>query len=85
MRKDPDSDFSFDIKKVFRVDRIDDQNTMELMVIVWARSGKPVLEKRRVWQGKGGMRRLRKLVGMNIEDVQFIVNNSEKIIESMHS
>jgi len=83
--KDPESDFTFQIRRVFRSDRVDEQNTMDLMVIVWTRCGKPVLEKRRVWTGKKGSVRLRKLVGMNAEDVNFILTHAEEIQQLLKS
>jgi hypothetical protein len=78
--KDPESDYTFDILKQFRSDRVDDQNTMDLMAIVWRRSGRPVLEKRRVWHGKKGGTKLKKLVGMNSDDIQYIIDHQEEIV-----
>ena len=77
--KDPESDFTYQLLKVLRSDRVDEQNTMDLMVIIWTRCGVPVLEKRRVWTGKKGSVRLRKLVGMNSEDVSFILAHADEI------
>lgn len=77
--KDPNSDFTFTILRTFRSDVVDDQNSMDLMAITWKRSGRPVLEKRRVWHGKKGGTKLKKLVGMNSDDIKFIVEHYEEI------
>ena len=78
--RDPESDYSFVIHKVFRSDRVDDQNTMDLMIITWTRCGRPVLEKRRVWHGKKGGSKLKKLVGMNSDDLKFISDNMIEVL-----
>ena len=83
-RKDPQSDFTFKILRVLRSDRTDEQNTMDLMVIVWARCGQPVLEKRRVYYCKSGEKRLRKLVGMIADDVHFILAHAEEISQLLN-
>jgi hypothetical protein len=77
-RRDPNSDFSYEVIQTFRSDKVDERNSMDLMVVVWKRCGKPVLEKRRVWHTKKGLVHLRKLVGMNSDDLKFI---SEHITE----
>ena len=77
--QDPNSDYSYTIQKVFRSDKVDDQNTMDFMVITWARSGRPVLEKRRVWHGKKGGYKPKKLVGMNSDDIKFVVEHYNEI------
>jgi len=82
--KDFKSDFSFKILKVFRSDRTDEQNAMDLMVITWTRCGKPALEKRRVYNCKNGEKRLRKLVGMNAEDIRFILAHAEEISQLLN-
>lgn len=79
--KDPNMDFSFEILKVFRSDSIDPKNTIDLMAICWKRAGTPVLEKRRVWHSKKGEIRLRKLVGMNTEDINFILQHGTEIVD----
>jgi len=76
-----DSDYTFKILKVFRVDKdeTDKYNAIELIAIIWTRCGQPVLEKRRVYYCKSGEKRLRKQVGMNAADIQLILDNSEEI------
>jgi len=77
--RDPESDVTFTLIRKFRSDRVDDQNTMDLMVIMWTRCGRPVLEKRRVWHGKKGGEKMKKLVGMNSDDLKFIADNMAEI------
>jgi hypothetical protein len=76
-----DSDYTYKILKVFRVDKEEDDkyNAIELIAIIWTRCGQPVLEKRRVYYCKSGEKRLRKQVGMNAADIQLILDNAEEI------
>jgi hypothetical protein len=82
--RDPNSDVSFKILKVFRSDKVDERNAMDLMAIVWTRCGKPVLEKRRSYCCKNGDVRLRKLVGMNADDIRFILAHAEEISQLLN-
>ena len=83
--RDPNSDVSFKILKVFRSDKVDERNAMDLMAIIWTRCGKPVLEKRRSYRCKNGDVRLRKLVGMNADDIRFILAHAEEISKLLNT
>jgi len=71
-------EFSFKALKVLREEHTDDKNLIRLWIVCWGK-GKPVLEKRRVWIDVDGTEKPRKMVGMNNDDLKYIINNQETI------
>ena len=74
-----DSDFSAEVIRVLRSERVDAKNRLDLRVVKWSRSPYPVLEKRRVWE-REGEDRPSKTVGLNADDIRFIYDNYPDII-----
>jgi hypothetical protein len=74
-----DCDFTYELIKILRSDRVDEKNRIDLRVIKWTRADKPVLEKRRVWERKGGDR-AGKMVGLSIDDVSWVFDNYHELI-----
>lgn len=73
--------FKFNALKTFREKHVDSKNLIRLWVVQW-HSGKPVLEKRRIWvDQKDGVEKPRKMVGMNIEDLNYIVEHQQEIAD----
>jgi hypothetical protein len=73
------SDFTCEVIKVLRSEKLDDNNRMDLMVIRWRRAGAPTLEKRQVWTDKEGVTKFRKAKGLDADDVRFVVENYGEI------
>lgn len=76
------SDFTCEVIKILGSERVDNQNRIDLRVAKWKRANQPVLEKRRVWECKGGDRPT-KQVGMNIDDLKYIYANYTDILNLM--
>jgi len=74
-----ESDYSFEVVKVLRTTRIDAKNRMDLWVVKWGRAGRPVLEKRRIWEREDGDRPT-KAAGLDADDIRFIRDNYPDII-----
>ena len=74
-----DSNWTVESVTVLRTDRVDAKNRIDLRVIKWERSEKPVLEKRRIWEKEDGDRPT-KQAGMTIDDVKYIYDNYSDII-----
>ncbi len=77
-----DSDFSCQVVKVLRSQPIDAKNRMDLRVVKWSRSPKPVLEKRRIWMTAEG-ERPSKLAGLDVSDVKYIFEHYAEILNLM--
>ena len=69
-----------DVIKLFRrTDREDGYNHLDLRVVKWEKSKERMLEKRHTWIIKDGSLRTCQLVGLTLDDVNFIVENQEEI------
>ena len=77
-----DSDFSCEVVKVLRTERIDDKNRLDLRIVKWTKGSRPVLEKRRIWEKEDGERPT-KTAGLNADDVRFIRENYSDIINTL--
>ena len=73
--------FAHDIIKVFKSERIDDKNRFDLRIVHWKTAKGRTLEKRRIWEATNADL-FRKMAGLDVDDVKFIVKNSEEIINS---
>ena len=78
IREKKDADFSVDVLKVFKSERVDARNRIDLRIVKWKKAHKATLEKRRVWE-KDGVERPSKSVGLTAEDVRFIFENYKEI------
>jgi hypothetical protein len=74
---------SCDVIKIFKTESVDKYNRVDLRVVKWSNGKVRVLEKRRVWTLKDGTLRHRKMVGLSVLDLKFIIENKEEIIVSM--
>ena len=72
------SDFSCEVVKVLRSERVDDKNRLDLRIVKWRRASRPVFEKRRIWERKDGDRPT-KMVGLDAEDLKFVRDNYAEI------
>ena len=79
-KKKANEDFAHTIIKVFKTERIDEQNRFDLRIVRWKTAKCNTLEKRRIWEAKN-TELFRKMVGLSADDVQFVVNNSEEILK----
>jgi hypothetical protein len=73
-----DEKFKFKPLKVLREQHNDENNLIRLWVVQWG-SGTPVLEKRRVWIDKDGTEKPRKMVGLDTDDLNYIVEHQYEI------
>jgi len=73
-----------DVIKLFRrTDREDGYNHLDLRVVKWEKSKERMLEKRHTWIIKDGSLRTCQLVGLTLDDVNFIVENQEEIRKNL--
>jgi len=69
--------FEFTVLKVFKTQRLDKKNRVDLRVVVWPRS-KPMLEKRKIWETEEE-ERMGKAKGFDADDFQFILEHRDEI------
>lgn len=74
-----ESNWNVEFVKVLRSERVDDKNRIDLRVVKWERADRPVIEKRRIWERKGGDYPT-KLVGLNADDLKYVYDNYAEII-----
>jgi len=79
VRNKADSDFSFTIIKVLKSERVDEKNRVDFRVVKWKLAGKPVLEKRRIWEREDGDQP-GKIIGLDSNDLRWIYDNYPDII-----
>jgi hypothetical protein len=77
-----DSDYSFQVLKVLKSERVDDKNRLDLVVVKWSKAKSPVVEKRRVWE-RGEAGDYVRQTGLNIDDIKLIRENYADIINLM--
>lgn len=75
------ADFKHEIIKVFRGERVDEKNRIDLRIVRWNTGKGRTIENRRIWECGNGNELFRKMVGLGYEDVKFIVDNSEEILK----
>jgi hypothetical protein len=74
---------SCEVIKVFKSDPMDGYNRYDMRVAKWSCGKARVLEKRHVWNTKDGSLRNRKLIGLSLEDVKFILEHQQEIMEAL--
>ena len=67
------------IKLLRRTDREDGYNHLDLRIVKLEKSKERMLEKRHTWIIKDGSLRTCQLVGLTLDDFNFIVENQEEI------
>lgn len=79
MKKSKNEDFEHSVVKVFKTERIDEQNRIDLRIVRWKTAKCRTIENRRIWEANG-TDLFRKMVGLSADDIQFIINNAEEIL-----
>jgi len=79
MRKKTQEDFEHTIVKVLNAERIDDKNRIDLRIVKWKTAKVRTIEKRRIWETEG-KEVFRKMVGLNADDINFIVEHRDEIL-----
>lgn len=79
-RKIKNENFEHTIVKVLKNERIDDKNRIDLRIVRWKTAKCRTIENRRIWEANGGDL-FRKMVGLTADDIQYILNHSEEIIQ----
>ena len=73
---------SCDVKKVFKdTPCVEKTNGTELRAVVWSTGTKAVFEKRKYWMRPNGEHLNRQLVGFDSDDIRFIAEHADEIID----
>lgn len=79
-KKPKNKDFEHTIVKVLKSERIDDKNRIDLRIVRWKTAKGRTIENRRIWEASGGDL-FRKMSGLTIDDVQYVLSHSEEILQ----
>jgi len=69
---------SCEVIHVFKTERVDAYNRIDIRIVKWSKSESRVLEKRRIWERKDGSEMTKKLMGLTRDDLAFVLS---KIVE----